>query len=73
MNKKPSFWQRLFWSLSYGARVEVFNNGKPTTETVLHYKDMYIHILEGDDDYSIAWSYQPPAHLPVREIIEIAH
>ena len=40
-------------------------------EYQLHFKDIYISILEGEDDWSVGWDYSPVGHLPIREIIEV--
>jgi hypothetical protein len=41
------------------------------TEHVIHYRNFYISILEGEDDEhtSIAWSHEPPDGFPVRDIV----
>ena len=64
--------EKLWFRAKTGYPIEVFNGGRPVkAEHQLHFKNIYIHILEGDDDYSIGWQTTPVDHLPVRDIIEV--
>ena len=62
---------KLFW-LKHGVKLEIANDGKPTEQVVIRYKDFFFEIdfdaESGEPTGGFGWTHGSPiTHVPIRE------
>lgn len=60
---------KLYLKLKHGPNTYIFNDGNPIKgHYVIRFKDIYISVIEGDEDFMVGWTYDGLAlEIPVRE------